>query len=99
MSSPASAVSTPPVQAPAQRPPQQLPPFRVVLHNDSVNDMLHVVESIVLITAARRADATKRMLEAHTTGAATVAVTHLEHAELMREQFASRRLSASIEPA
>jgi ATP-dependent Clp protease adapter protein ClpS len=43
--------------------------------------------------------AMKIMMTAHTTGAALVLVTHKERAELFRDQFASKRLKATIEPA
>jgi ATP-dependent Clp protease adapter protein ClpS len=39
------------------------------------------------------------MMEAHTTGVALVLTTHRERAELYQEQFKSRRLTVTIEPA
>lgn len=77
----------------------KLPPFRVLLHNDDVNDMVHVVETLELLTTLSRQQSYKVMLEAHTRGVALVTVTHKERAELYREQFMTRSLVSSIEPA
>jgi ATP-dependent Clp protease adaptor protein ClpS len=79
--------------------PRPLPMFRVILHNDDANDMHHVVETIVMLTPLNAEDAVQRMLEAHATGAALLLVTHKERAELYMEQFQSRRLTVTIEPA
>lgn len=82
-------------------PPQRknLPPYRVLLHNDSVSDMGEVVDTICDLTPLKRQDAVTRMLEAHNTGVALLLVTHKERAELYREQFHSKRLKVSIEAA
>ena len=79
--------------------PRPLPLFRVILHNDDANDMHHVVETIVMLTPLNADAAIQRMLEAHKTGAALLLVTHQERAELYVEQFESRRLTLTIEPA
>jgi ATP-dependent Clp protease adaptor protein ClpS len=76
----------------------RLPPFRVLLHNDDRNDMVHVVETLELLTPLNRRQSYKVMLEAHTRGVALVTTTHKERAELYCEQLASRRLVATIEP-
>lgn len=85
--------------APQPTKPRLLPMFRVILHNDDANDMHHVVETIVMLTPLNAEDAIQRMLEAHATGAALLLVTHKERAELYMEQFESRRLTVTIEPA
>ena len=102
----AAPVSAPagPVQAqvqPAAPSPvvDRLPPFRVILHNDDHNDMLYVVETICDLTPLNPHKATSAMLEAHTSGCSLLLVTHRERAELYIEQFRSKRLSVSIEPA
>jgi ATP-dependent Clp protease adaptor protein ClpS len=79
--------------------PQQLPPYRVLLHNDDVNEMDYVVQSIIELVHLNEHDAELRMLEAHETGVALLLVTHKERAELLMEQFASKRLTVTIEPA
>jgi ATP-dependent Clp protease adaptor protein ClpS len=91
------AVQTKP--APVKRPPQLLPPYKVLLHNDDVNDIGHVIESIIMIAALNFEDAVLRTKEAHETGVALILTTHRERAELIQQQFASRGLTATIEPA
>jgi len=83
----------------AKAEPRMLPPFRVLLHNDDVNTMEHVVESIVLLTPLDKEEAVVRTLEAHESGCALLLVTHRERAELYAEQFQSRSLTVTIEPA
>ncbi|MEE8459960.1 MAG: ATP-dependent Clp protease adaptor ClpS [Phycisphaerales bacterium] len=78
---------------------RRLPPWRILLHNDNVNDMPYVVETIVALTRLNRHDAVIRMLEAHTRGLSLLLTTHREHAELLDEQFQSKRLKVTIEPA
>src|SRR3990172_6355606 len=86
-----SAIATVPTKKPARpdRKPKQLPPFKVLLHNDDVNTMEHVVSSILKVTTLEPQEAVLRTLEAHETGVALLLVTHLERAELYREQFAT----------
>ena len=90
-----TATSTKPTRPRAAR----MPPWRVLLHNDDVNDMRYVVETIVTLTTLNRHDAVGCTLEAHTTGLALLLTTHREHAELISEQFRSKRLTVTIEPA
>ena len=88
-----------PKKSPAKKPPQQLPPYKVLLHNDDVNDVEHVVHTIVALTPLNTEDAVIRTLEAHETGVALLLTTHKERAELYREQFQSKGLTVTIEPA
>ena len=83
---------------PSKREPGQLPPYRVLLHNDDQNDIEHVVRSIVQLTPLQKEEAVQRMVEAHKTGVALLLVTHQERAELYQEQFASLSLTVTIEP-
>ena len=76
-----------------------LPPFRVLLHNDAHNDMMFVVRSIVELTPLNAPLARDVMLTAHEAGVAQVLTTHKERAELYQEQFASKGLIVTIEPA
>jgi ATP-dependent Clp protease adaptor protein ClpS len=96
---PAPAVAAPP--APAKAPPQRKPldQYKVLLHNDDESEMLYVVRSIVEIAHLAPKQALAVMLEAHTEGVSLVAVTHQELAELYRDQFRSKGLTATIEPA
>jgi ATP-dependent Clp protease adaptor protein ClpS len=96
---PGPAVATRPAPTPAKAPVDQLPPFRVLLHNDDVNSDLGVVQTLVELTPLNKTRAIEVMLEAHTTGVALVLLTHKERAELYQEQFTSKRLTVTIEPA
>lgn len=78
--------------------PQTLPPWKVLLHNDDVNDRDHVVETIILLTPLEKQEAHYRMLEAHQSGIALLLTTNRERAELYQQQFSSRNLTVTIEP-
>ncbi len=84
--------------APAPTKPRMLPLFKVLLHNDDVNSMEYVTETIVMLTPLRQEDAISRMLEAHLSGTALLLVVHKERAELYLEQFASRGVILTMEP-
>jgi len=88
-----------PRRAPKKRPPEMLPPWKVLLHNDDKNDRKHVVDTIVELTPLNEQAATVRMDEADKTGVALLLVTHKERAELYKEQFESKSLTVTIEPA
>lgn len=75
-----------------------LPRWKVLLHNDDGSDMGYVTETIVMLTSLVQQEAELRMKEAHQTGVALILTTHREHAELLEEQFRSRRLVVTIEP-
>lgn len=85
-------------ERPAPPKVDQLPPYRVLLHNDDHNDMMHVVRTLVELTPLNKTRAVEVTLEAHTRGVALVVVTHKERAELYQQQFASKSLTATIEP-
>ncbi len=82
---------------PAKPKARQLPPFKVILHNDDVNTMEHVIETILLLTPLKQEEAILRMLEAHQAGCSLLLVTHKERAELYAEQFTSRQITVTIE--
>ena len=94
--SPQTAVATKTRPAPPK--PRRLPPWRVLLHNDDVNEEGYVAETIMELTVLKRQEAILRMLEAQKMGIALLLTTHREHAELLQEQFTSKRLSVTIEP-
>jgi ATP-dependent Clp protease adaptor protein ClpS len=75
-----------------------LRPRAVILHNDDVNEMTHVVQSLrrsVPSLSAQQAIAI--MLEAHQRGKAVVIRCPLEEAELYRDRLESCGLTATIE--
>lgn len=84
--------------APSRTPPKPLPLYRVLLHNDDFNTVEFVVETLIELTPHNKQAATVIMLEAHLRGVALVLITHKERAELYRDQFASKRLTVTIEP-
>ncbi len=84
---------------PARPGARRLPPWQVLLHNDDVNEMPYVVDAIIALTTLGRHDAVMRMMEAHQRGISLLLMTHREHAELLSEQFHSKRLKVTIEPA
>src|SRR5438552_17886571 len=85
--------------APKQKPPQPLPPWKVLLHNDDKNEVLFVVKTVMELTPLNEQDAKQRTLEANDTGVALLLTTHKERAELYQEQFQSKGLIVTIEPA
>lgn len=84
--------------SPVRKPPQPLPQYKVLLHNDDVNDMIYVVGTIVELTPLDVDQAKQRTIEADKTGVSLILITHKERAELYQEQFASKKLTVSIEP-
>jgi ATP-dependent Clp protease adaptor protein ClpS len=94
-----TATAAPPKKSPQKTPPKQLPPWKVLLHNDDKNDVVYVVRSIIELTPLQLEEAKQRMLEAHETGVALLLVTHKERAELYKDQFESKSLTVTIEPA
>jgi ATP-dependent Clp protease adapter protein ClpS len=76
-----------------------LPPWKVLLHNDDKNDIGFVVITIVELTPLNEQDAVRCTLEAHENKLALLLTTHKERAELYKEQFESKGLTVTIEPA
>lgn len=61
--------------------------------------MDYVVETICELTPLDQQHASTIMIEAHTSGIALVLTTHRERAELYAEQFRSKGLTVSVQPA
>jgi len=74
-----------------------IPRYKVLLHNDDVNSMDHVVKALMRVFRFERAFCEQIMLEAHRNGVALCTVEPLEQAELHRDQLASYSLRATIE--
>ncbi len=77
---------------------RQLPPYKVVLHNDDVNSFEHVIITILRLTPLKEPEAIERTIEAHESGSAVLLVTNRERAELYCEQFATYNLVVTCEP-
>lgn len=93
-----TAVQAPPKPVPVRPKRGKLPPFKLLLHNDDVNVMEDVVRSIVMLTPLDAEQAVRKMLEAHDSGTALMLVTHKERGELYVQQFASLKITTSLEP-
>lgn len=65
------------------------PPYAVVLHNDDINGMWHVVDSLRKVFHYNLAKATRLMMHAHLDGCSVVWSGSLEVAELKAEQLKS----------
>ncbi len=76
----------------------QMPRYRVLLHNDDVNSMDHVIRALHRVFKFDAAVCERIMLEAHTNGVAVCMVEPLEPAELHRDQLISFSLVSTIEP-
>src|SRR5580765_102362 len=88
-----AAVATPVrKRQPRRKPPQPLPPWKVLLHNDDKNEIPFVVKTITELTPLNEQDAKLRTEEANDTGVALLLTTHKERAELYKEQFQSKGL-------
>lgn len=85
-------------QAPERMKPRALPLWKVLLHNDDINEITDVVKTVRRLTPLNAQEAQSRIEEAHQSGLALLLVTHQERAELYVEQFASCNLTVSIEP-
>ncbi len=92
------APKAPPGTKPGRPKPKQLPPYKVLLHNDDKNDFGHVIRSIAKLTTLSLEEALQKTIEAHETGVSLLLVTHRERAELYCEQFATFQLTATYEP-
>jgi ATP-dependent Clp protease adaptor protein ClpS len=99
------AAAPAPTEAPAEAPAERarslaelLPPHAVVLHNDDVNEMGHVVRALLASVPELEVErATEVMLAAHLRGHAEVIRCPLERAELYRDRLRAQGLNATVE--
>lgn len=84
---------------PKKKPPRHLPVWKVLLHNDDKNDIVFVVKTVMELTPLNEQEAKLRTDEANESGVALLLTTHKERAELYQEQFTSKGLVVTIEPA
>jgi ATP-dependent Clp protease adaptor protein ClpS len=75
-----------------------MPLYKVLLYNDDVNTMEHVVRSLVQVFKFEPRECERIMLEAHQNGLALCIVEPLEQAEFHRDRLRSYSLIATIEP-
>tara|TARA_B100001778_G_scaffold312260_1_gene295822 strand:- start:204 stop:521 length:318 start_codon:yes stop_codon:yes gene_type:complete len=74
------------------------PKYKVLLHNDPVNSMEYVTNSLrEVVPQLSEQDAISIMLEAHNSGVGLVIVCDLEPAEFYSESLKSKGISSSIE--
>ena len=74
------------------------PKYKVLLHNDPVNTMDYVVESLrQVVPQLSEQDALNIMLETHNTGIGLVIVCDLEPAEFYSESLKAKGLTSTIE--
>lgn len=87
-----------PATEPVQRSLEELlPPHTVVLHNDDVNTMDHVVRALLVSVPELELErAVEIMLAAHEQGQADVIACPLERAELYRQRLEEQGLTATI---
>jgi len=85
--------------APTKTDPKQLPPYKVLLHNDDENTFEQVILVILKLTRLTTEDAIERTVEAHESGVSLLLATHRERAELYQEQFLTFQITTTIEPA
>ena len=74
------------------------PKYKVLLHNDPVNTMDYVVETLrQVVPQLSEQDALSIMLETHKTGIGLVIVCDLEPAEFYSESLKAKGLTSTIE--
>ena len=78
---------------------RQPPPYKVILHYQAANYLVFIMRTVMELTRFCRAEATHKMWQAYHAGRALLLTTYRERAELYMEQFASKGLTVTIEPA
>ena len=74
------------------------PKYKVLLHNDPVNTMDYVVETLrQVVPQLSEQDAMNIMIETHNTGIGLVIVCDLEPAEFYSESLKAKGLTSTIE--
>tara|TARA_Y100001968_G_scaffold311894_1_gene334461 strand:- start:1397 stop:1711 length:315 start_codon:yes stop_codon:yes gene_type:complete len=75
------------------------PRYKVLLHNDPVNSMEYVVNTLQeVVPQLSEQDAMAIMLEAHNKGVGLVITCDLEPAEFYSEALKAKGLTSTIEP-
>lgn len=80
------------------RPQREDRPVKVVLWNDDVNDVMHVIVTLVRTIAGMNLEQAHEVtMTAHVKGSAIAAETYRERAEFYREQLEANGLTATLE--
>jgi ATP-dependent Clp protease adapter protein ClpS len=87
------------VRAPGKPQSRDLPRYKLILLYDPVHDLMFVVRTVMELTRYCRAEATHKMWQSYHWGRSVLLVTYKERAELYQEQFATKGLTVTIEPA
>ena len=78
---------------------QLLPPYKVIIFDDDVNDMMYVIFALMnAVNNLSMREAERIMLTAHLTGSAVVTICPKEVAEYYQERLLGYHLTATIEP-
>lgn len=75
-----------------------VPLYKVLLHNDDVNSMEHVVHALRHVFKFEHEVCVRIMIETHRNGVALCTIEPIEQAEFHRDQLVSFSLAATIEP-
>lgn len=70
--------------------PRRLPPYAVILHNDDLNSMGFVIETLRRVFGYSAVRSFRLMMRAHRDGKAAVWTGQKEHAEFKADQIRSR---------
>ena len=77
-------------QSPKRNMPKLLPPWKVLLHNDDVNILEYVVQTITMLTPLNKEEAKQRTKDAHQTGVSLLLTTHREAQSCTRSSSSPR---------
>jgi ATP-dependent Clp protease adaptor protein ClpS len=80
----------------AERHTALIPLYKVLLHNDDVNTMDHVIKALMQVFKFDQLVCERIMMAAHQNGIAVCTAEPLEQAELHRDQLISFSLIATI---
>lgn len=71
--------------------------YKLIIHNDHVNDMLHVVLALVAICGLNPEESTAIMMEAHINGKAVAKSGSLEQMNNMKKALNDMNIEATVE--
>lgn len=71
--------------------------YNLILHNDPVNDMVHVIEALYVVCNLNEQESFTIMMEAHTKGKAVAKSGDLKEMEEMKKGLNQRHINADVE--